>query len=128
MQISEDASKSRKIVNLSDHRASDWVTVGSLRGLDYFGDGSFYVLDTPGHMDCHIGALVCIETSPRPLYHLLAGDAAHVISLIDYDKPAHIGVYKAKENAFSPFHTSDPEKLGCFEDDIGQTAYLCTCC
>ena len=28
-----------------------WVTVGSLQGMDYFGDGSLWLLDTPGVSD-----------------------------------------------------------------------------
>lgn len=74
------------------------------------------------HMDGHLAALVCISTKPEPLYHLLAGDAAHVVSLIDYESPAHIGIYKAKDFAMSPYAMTEPEKLQSFEEDIGETS------
>lgn len=55
----------------------------------------------------------------KPVWHILGGDAAHHISLIDYENPTRIGVYKAKENALSGLKRTEPEKLQCFEDDIG---------
>jgi glyoxylase-like metal-dependent hydrolase (beta-lactamase superfamily II) len=52
------------------------LIIGRFRALDYFGDGSFYLLDTPGHTVGHIGALARATTSP-PSFILLAGDAIH---------------------------------------------------
>jgi hypothetical protein len=72
-------------------------------------------------MEGHIAALVCVAVEPEPIYYVLAGDAAHHISLIDYDSPTHIGVYKSKENELSSKKDSDPEALQCFEDDLGKS-------
>lgn len=43
---------------------------------DYFGDGSFYILDAPGHAVGHICALVRTTSSPDT-FVFLAGDAVH---------------------------------------------------
>jgi hypothetical protein len=52
------------------------LTIGGFAALDYFGDGSFYLLDTPGHCVGHISALVrCTATTPTFMF--LAGDCAH---------------------------------------------------
>ena len=72
-------------------------------------------------MDGHISALVCIASDTEPRYHLLAGDAAHHVSLIDPKQPAAIGVYKAKENSLSSKKDTEPDALQSFEDDIGQS-------
>jgi hypothetical protein len=37
--------KDRQVKHLSD---AQWGTYGNLRGVDYFGDGSLILLDTPG--------------------------------------------------------------------------------
>lgn len=118
LHISPSVLHNRNITHLTDRQ--DWQEIGSLRGIDYFNDGSLYLLDTPGHFEGHVSALVCIQTEPEPLYHLLGGDAAHHISLIEPEKPASIGVYKAKENERSSIKDTEPEKLQCFEDDIGK--------
>lgn len=72
-------------------------------------------------MDGHIAALVCVVAEPEPRYYCLGGDAAHHISLIDYNSPASIGVYKAKDNALSSKKHTDPEILQSFEDDISKS-------
>lgn len=36
----------REVIELNDK--SDWVDVGSYKGIDYFGDGSFYILEAYG--------------------------------------------------------------------------------
>lgn len=53
------------------------ATVGRLRALDYFGDGSFYLLDTPGHAVGHVSGLARVTPDPRPSFVLLAGDVLH---------------------------------------------------
>ena len=35
-------------VRYLDRTTDKWVDVGAFKGLDYFGDGSLYLLDTPG--------------------------------------------------------------------------------
>ncbi|KAL2264343.1 hypothetical protein VTK26DRAFT_6586 [Humicola hyalothermophila] len=60
------------------------LPIGRLRALDYFGDGSLYLLDTPGHAPGHISALARVTSSSSssspssaPSFVLLAGDAFH---------------------------------------------------
>lgn len=50
------------------------------RVLDYFRDGSMYIVDAPGHLPGHINLLVRTSASGGWLY--LAGDSAHHWSLI----------------------------------------------
>lgn len=53
---------------------SDAPLVAGYRAFDYFGDGSFWVLDTPGHAVGHISALVRTDTER---YIFLGGDICH---------------------------------------------------
>jgi len=48
--------------------------------MDYFGDGSFYLLDTPGHAIGHLCALVRTTTSPDT-FIFLGGDICHHASI-----------------------------------------------
>ncbi|KAF9882620.1 hypothetical protein FE257_005954 [Aspergillus nanangensis] len=50
------------------------MRIGKLRAHDYFGDGSFYLLATPGHTAGHISALV--RTTPDT-FIFLGGDISH---------------------------------------------------
>ena len=52
------------------------LTIGSMRAVDYFGDGSFYLLDAPGHAIGHLNALIRTSTSPAT-FMLLGADSAH---------------------------------------------------
>jgi len=50
--------------------------IGRFRAHDYFGDGSFYLLDTPGHSIGHMCGLARTTVSP-PTFVFMAGDASH---------------------------------------------------
>lgn len=52
------------------------LKIGRFDAHDYFGDGSFYLLDTPGHMAGHMCALARTTVSP-PTFVFLGGDASH---------------------------------------------------
>ncbi|KAH7890737.1 beta-lactamase-like protein [Phlebopus sp. FC_14] len=52
--------------------------------LDYFGDGSLYIVDAPGHISGHINALV--RTSADGSWILLAGDSAHDRRIVTGEK------------------------------------------
>ncbi|KAI8615877.1 beta-lactamase-like protein [Chytriomyces sp. MP71] len=55
-----------------------WQPLGTFeRAHDYFGDGSFWIIDAPGHCKGHIMAMARSTASPNPTYILFAGDAAH---------------------------------------------------
>jgi len=53
---------------------SDDFKIGQFPAYDYFGDGSFYVLDVPGHAIGHVGAL--LRTTPDT-FVFLGGDVCH---------------------------------------------------
>lgn len=52
------------------------VEIGHFPAVDFFNDGSLYLVDSPGHEVGHICALVRTTISP-PTFVFLGGDAAH---------------------------------------------------
>jgi glyoxylase-like metal-dependent hydrolase (beta-lactamase superfamily II) len=52
------------------------LRVGHFEAYDYFGDGSFYLLNAPGHAIGHLNALARTTVDP-PTFILLGGDSAH---------------------------------------------------
>lgn len=59
-----------------DVQSEQWNPIGPFpRSLDFFGDGSTYLVDAPGHLPGHMNLL--IRTSSDGAWLLLAGDAAH---------------------------------------------------
>jgi glyoxylase-like metal-dependent hydrolase (beta-lactamase superfamily II) len=50
--------------------------VGRFPAFDYFGDGSFYFLDTPGHAVGHIAGFARVSSNPDS-FILMGGDACH---------------------------------------------------
>ncbi|KEF55089.1 uncharacterized protein A1O9_08742 [Exophiala aquamarina CBS 119918] len=59
-----------------DFQGTKTHTIGRFKALDYFQDGSLYLLDTPGHCVGHLCALVRTTTNPDT-FVFLGGDAAH---------------------------------------------------
>lgn len=56
--------------------------VGPFKALDYFGDGSFYLLDSPGHTVGHLAALARVTVdglSSSSSFVLMGGDTCHFI-------------------------------------------------
>jgi hypothetical protein len=49
--------------------------------IDFFGDGSFYILDTPGHTIGHLGGLVRTSSNPDT-FAFLGGDLCHTTGQI----------------------------------------------
>ena len=52
------------------------LEIGNFQAIDYFKDGSFYLLDAPGHAIGHICGLARVTSSPDS-YIFMGGDAAH---------------------------------------------------
>lgn len=50
--------------------------IGRFNAFDYFGDGSFYLLDTPGHTVGHICGFARTSTNPDS-FIFMGGDASH---------------------------------------------------
>lgn len=59
-----------------DKNEKGFVKIGSFDGFDYFGDGSFYLLNAPGHSIGHMGALARVTVSPDS-FVFMGGDACH---------------------------------------------------
>ena len=60
---------------------SDWEPIGPFpRALDFYGDGSLYIIDSPGHLPGHINVLA--RTSSDGAWIYLAGDSAHHKNLL----------------------------------------------
>ncbi|KAI5294476.1 hypothetical protein KEM52_003932 [Ascosphaera acerosa] len=62
-----------------DFTGPDSFKIGQFPAIDYFGDGSFYLLDAPGHAPGHICGLVRTKTSSEDgdTFIMLAADAIH---------------------------------------------------
>ncbi|KAK0710278.1 beta-lactamase-like protein [Lasiosphaeria miniovina] len=64
------------------------LTIGHFAAIDYFGDGSFYLLDAPGHTVGHLCGLARVTGNgdsagnSRSSFILMAGDAYHHIGEI----------------------------------------------
>jgi glyoxylase-like metal-dependent hydrolase (beta-lactamase superfamily II) len=52
------------------------LKIGNFDAFDYFGDGSFYLLDSPGHAIGHLCGLARVTTSPAS-FIFMGGDACH---------------------------------------------------
>ncbi|KAF7928488.1 uncharacterized protein EAE98_005544 [Botrytis deweyae] len=52
------------------------LKIGRFEAFDYFGDGSFYLLNSPGHTIGHMCALAKVKTNPNS-YVFMGGDACH---------------------------------------------------
>ncbi|KAF7586585.1 hypothetical protein BBP40_008642 [Aspergillus hancockii] len=69
--------RDRRVQEVSfDKTAQGVVTIGSFDALDYFGDGSFYLLNAPGHSVGHICGLARVTISPDS-FVFMGGDSCH---------------------------------------------------
>lgn len=73
--ILESDYAGRELKELS-FQGPEAVKIGSFEALDYFGDGSFYLLNGTGHTVGHLCALAATTLSP-PSYILMGADACH---------------------------------------------------
>ncbi|KAJ9602620.1 hypothetical protein H2200_012813 [Cladophialophora chaetospira] len=81
-----------------------WASIGPFaRAIDWFLDGSFFVIDTPGHMDGHLGALA--RTGSQE-WVFMGGDCCHHRSLLTGTRPMSITVGPSKTPSFHRY----PEK------------------
>ncbi|KAK0500233.1 beta-lactamase-like protein [Armillaria luteobubalina] len=62
----------RKVTEISFEDSK--LRIADLAAVDYFGDGSFYILDTPGHHPGHISGLARVTSTT---FILLGGDCCH---------------------------------------------------
>ncbi|CAG8072376.1 unnamed protein product [Penicillium salamii] len=62
--------------NLREIDFSEGTKTGRFPAFDFFGDGSFYLVDTPGHAVGHLGALARTTTNPDT-FIFMGGDLCH---------------------------------------------------
>lgn len=73
--ISKSAYEGRNLREISF--AESILVLGRCNAVDFFGDGSFYLLDTPGHAVGHMCGLARTTASPEATFIFLGGDCAH---------------------------------------------------
>lgn len=61
-------------VDFSSDRSA--LKIGAFRALDFFGDGSFFLLDTPGHAIGHLAGLARTTSNPDT-FIFMGGDICH---------------------------------------------------
>jgi glyoxylase-like metal-dependent hydrolase (beta-lactamase superfamily II) len=97
--VFSDSLKGREVEEVSFEGAS---TVAGFPAVDYLGDGSIYILNTPGHAIGHISALI---RTTEDTFLFLGGDICHFGGVIrprkDLPMPAEL---KAKEVGESDGH------------------------
>ncbi|KAJ9606672.1 hypothetical protein H2200_008680 [Cladophialophora chaetospira] len=59
-----------------DFKSASDLQIGSFSAFDFFGDGSFYLLDTPGHAVGHLAGLARTTKNPDS-FILMGGDLCH---------------------------------------------------
>ena len=93
----------------SDVRAK---RIGPFTGIDYFGDGSFYLINAPGHSQGHICGLVRTTSKPDT-FILLGADACH-----------HNGEFRPSESRHLPEHFCFPGTGGfhIYLESIGRNS------
>ena len=69
-------AKGRRVREISFDTNS--LKIGSFKAYDFFGDGSFYLLDAPGHAVGHLCALTgTTSVGAAPSFVFMGGDACH---------------------------------------------------
>lgn len=75
----------------SDSDTVSWKPVGPFpRAYDFYGDGSLYIVDSPGHLPGHINILA--RTSDDGSWIFLAGDSVHHWHILDGKAKIAVGV------------------------------------
>lgn len=70
--------------NLKQQTAHDWKPLGGFpAAIDFFGDGSLYVIDSPGHLHGHVNLLA--RTAPDK-WVFLGGDCCHDVRILKGEK------------------------------------------
>ena len=66
----------RNVREIDFGREGKSLKIGRFNAFDYFDDGSFYLLDTPGHSIGHVCGLARTTTDPAT-FIFMGGDASH---------------------------------------------------
>ncbi|CEI63560.1 hypothetical protein FVEN_g6691 [Fusarium venenatum] len=74
-QVNETAWQGRELIEI-EFSGEAALDIGKFQAYDFYGDGSFYLLNSPGHAVGHMSALARTTADP-PSFMLLGGDIAH---------------------------------------------------
>jgi glyoxylase-like metal-dependent hydrolase (beta-lactamase superfamily II) len=74
--IDERLWAGRELREIDFVREGNGLKIGKFNAVDLYGDGSFYLLNTPGHTIGHISALARTTAEP-PTFIFMGGDIAH---------------------------------------------------
>ncbi|SCO88959.1 uncharacterized protein FRV6_13087 [Fusarium oxysporum] len=103
----ESAFKHRDVKEISFDQS---LEVAGYQAIDYLGDGSLYLLDTPGHAIGHLSALV---RTTEDTFVFLGGDICHFGGAFrPTDKTPMPAQFTREEVALSP---SGPEHVSCMQ-------------
>ena len=75
-QIHEKAWEGRTLREIDFDAEGEGLKLGQCKAFDFYGDGSFYLLDTPGHAIGHMCGLARTSADP-PEFIYMGGDIAH---------------------------------------------------
>lgn len=75
-QIDEKAWEGRTLREINFETEGKGLKLGRCDAFDFYGDGSFYLLDTPGHAIGHMCGLARTRADP-PEFIFMGGDIAH---------------------------------------------------
>lgn len=90
-----------------DFNDGETVKIGNFKAVDYFGDGSFYILDAPGHAVGHLCALARVKGEDgKEGFVFMGGDACH------HNGEFRPSVYRPLPESISP-HPWDKEGKMC---------------
>ncbi|PNS15895.1 hypothetical protein CAC42_8001 [Sphaceloma murrayae] len=69
--------KDRNVHEIDVQKDGKGLKIGRFWAFDYFGDGSFYLLDTPGHSVGHLCGLARTTSGDKSTFVFMGGDACH---------------------------------------------------
>ncbi|KAL7967568.1 beta-lactamase-like protein [Trichoderma sp. SZMC 28014] len=98
------------------------LTVGDLPAYDYFGDGSLYILSTPGHAAGHLSALArtsCKTYKGGDTFVLIGGDCCHHMSQL---RPSYLGALPCSVRYSINSETSYPHQ----DNNVSWTTICCS--
>ncbi|KAJ7902480.1 hypothetical protein B0H13DRAFT_1717460 [Mycena leptocephala] len=115
LQVSDFAGHKLTEINF----AVSNLTFSGLKAIDYFGDGSFYLLNTPGHIKGHISALARVTPTS---FISLGGDTWHHAGEArpraqfqkNFPCPAHL-LEESKTSISTDFFWSPRSRDGAFD-------------
>ena len=71
----------RNLREINIQKEGNGLKVGRFDAMDFFGDGSFYLLDAPGHAVGHLCGFARVTSSP-PSFIFMGADSCHHVALL----------------------------------------------